>query len=972
MGVRRSSWSRRAREGLAVALAAMVVPVLAVPAGGTELVGLRATGRAVYEHSDGSIQPVPFARVQLCDDDFPLGDCDLMAETTTGADGTFDMVGSGGDLEGLPDVYVRVLAESDAGAVQLDTGAALFSYCMASSKVDDYDFASDGLELVVGDLSPANARACFGFGAFANQTQEHRGWQLHDQLFQAFDWTRDNIGTPPKVAMLWPSTLNGVPFYTPVVNQIRMVPGFEDLVEVVFHEYAHHIVYAFAESPIPDYNNDTCDETNPLADVPFFGGHCFWEEEKGSIHWSEGLPEFLSIVMARDLGHETDPRRYANHDGSFAVDIETPFDGGTPASPEGHDAARIEGWTTAILYDLWDAADDDHDAATDLADSGDRVTLDFADIWAAVETDPDPGDLFHNHPVTIEELRDILTDQHPELENRINGLYSENLVLRRGTDLSVRGVTVGGDRAFHRGESFTVGAETFVNGGSTIAPGEPSTTATRIVEPGGGFVEVRSDTVPDLAPGAAHAHAGPVSVPADLPPGGYRIEVCADAPQAVYETGAPGQPFDDQLANCADGGSITVENRPPVADAGGPYRFHEGAGGTLDASGSSDPDGDALSYAWSVPVGLAAGPTDQPQLQVDGGTPDGTYTVTVAVTDAFGATDSASVNVEVVNLAPQVDAGADAATSEGSEIELSVSASDPGGDPMAATVDWGDGSTPQDLGAVSGTFTAAHTYADDGTHTVQVCVRDDAGAEGCDSATVTVTNVAPTVTALQGPGMLVVGAADAVTATFSDPGADSHAATFDWGDANSSTLDPAASPTGAVHAWADPGSYTVEACVSDDDGGIGCGQLVVQVLTAQDALTATIADLDAADPAVAAALVHLDGPNQRSRAGASDRLADGDFVAAVRKLYAAVGELQQAATDTAGAQRFLALVGESIARDRYQAALALGLTDPASVGQLAAIEADLAAGRAAADQGDQLTALGSYLSATRRAEELLA
>jgi hypothetical protein len=93
------------------------------------------------------------------------------------------------------------------------------------------------------------------------------------------------------------------------------------------------------------------------------------------------------------------------------------------------------------------------------------------------------------------------------------------------------------------------------------------------------------------------------------------------------------------------GPAIVSDNHPPTADAGPDQRVectgHEGASVTLNGSGSSDSDGDKLSYAWTGPFGTATG------VSVTAKIPLGESTATLSVDDGRHglATDSVKVNV---------------------------------------------------------------------------------------------------------------------------------------------------------------------------------------------------------------------------------------------------------------------------------------------------------------------------------------
>lgn len=70
-------------------------------------------------------------------------------------------------------------------------------------------------------------------------------------------------------------------------------------------------------------------------------------------------------------------------------------------------------------------------------------------------------------------------------------------------------------------------------------------------------------------------------------------------------------------------------NSPPVADAGGPYAGTTNIAITFDGSGSNDPDGDPLTYAWNFGDGSTGTGVNPTHVYTSGGT----YFVTLVVND---------------------------------------------------------------------------------------------------------------------------------------------------------------------------------------------------------------------------------------------------------------------------------------------------------------------------------------------------
>jgi hypothetical protein len=284
-------------------------------------------------------------------------------------------------------------------------------------------------------------------------------------------------------------------------------------------------------------------------------------------------------------------------------------------------------------------------------------------------------------------------------------------------------------------------------------------------------------------------------------------------------------------------------NQPPTTSAGGPYSIHEGDSLTLDASASSDPDGDPLTYSWDVNgdgvFGDATGvkPTlTWPQLQAlgidDGPSP---WNVTVRVSDGVNPpVTSAAATLNLSDTAPTATLSNNGPVNEGTPTTIGFSGQfDPSNADTAAGFHYSYALSPAGLSAsyASATDGASTTFTfDDGptSPTVYGRIFDKDGVYTDYSTMVTVDNVAPTAS-VSGPADGLTGQTSTFTVGAVDPSSADEAAgftyTITWGDGTAAQTIAQAGGNGAGvavdHVYTAVGTYTVQVTATDKDGDTG-------------------------------------------------------------------------------------------------------------------------------------------------------
>ena len=143
------------------------------------------------------------------------------------------------------------------------------------------------------------------------------------------------------------------------------------------------------------------------------------------------------------------------------------------------------------------------------------------------------------------------------------------------------------------------------------------------------------------------------------------------------------------------------------------------------------------------------------------------------------------------------------------------------------------------------TVTASHRYLDDGVYTPRILLSGSRlGTRSEEVPSVSVTNVAPSLSVAANQTVLVGNVINIEDiATFTDPGDETqYTYSIDWGDGEvqdgRATIDRRADASGknsagsldGNHTYASEGPKTVSITVSDEDGGIATGTLLIDVV----------------------------------------------------------------------------------------------------------------------------------------------
>jgi PKD repeat protein len=270
--------------------------------------------------------------------------------------------------------------------------------------------------------------------------------------------------------------------------------------------------------------------------------------------------------------------------------------------------------------------------------------------------------------------------------------------------------------------------------------------------------------------------------------------------------------------------TVGVSRAPTVTAVATPTSTKAGVYVVFSAIGS-DPDRQALTYAWSFSDGTTATGTTASKTSRSSGNLAGTVTVT----DADGNTATASTSAAFTsNSAPTVTTAATSANfAAPATVSLAAIGKDPEGSALTYLWTFADSTTAT-------TARATKVFPSAGSHTATVRVTDAQGFYTDSTVSFTVTsNSAPTISSLKSSALTLVSPGKfAFTATATDP--NKQLLTYAWSFSNGTTASGAA----VTKTFTQVGTQTATVTVSDP-GGLTATQTISVQVTENHAPTVT-------------------------------------------------------------------------------------------------------------------------------------
>jgi RHS repeat-associated protein len=421
---------------------------------------------------------------------------------------------------------------------------------------------------------------------------------------------------------------------------------------------------------------------------------------------------------------------------------------------------------------------------------------------------------------------------------------------------------------------------------------------------------------------------------------------------------------DGTADSAADRVVVSTTNSAPVARPGNNRAVALGATVQLDGSGSSDVDGNALTYAWSLlsrPAGssavLSSASAVNPTFVAD---VPGSYVAQLIVNDGLVNSAAASVTISTDNAAPSANAGPDQTVPLGAQVQLNGAGSS---DPEGAALGYAWSITGRPAGsvavldvpnAVNPRFTADRA----GNYVVQLIVSDGALSSAPDTVVISTENSRPVANA--GPAQAVNTGATVQLDGSGSSDADGEALTYAWSLTAPAGSAASISPANAVNPSfvADvAGSYVAQLIVSDGRLASVPATVLVTATTPNRApvavaaatpasvnvgATVTLSSAGSSDPdgnALTYAWSLAARPGGSAAGIANATAADASFVPDVAGVYTVQltvsdGALSHTALATVTAVSAANTAPTAVA-DRYATTEELTLTVPAASGVLA-------------------------------------